>query len=110
MMINVMAANRPISETGRMNTETNTIPQTHKPHKATYSLLMRSEERSRNLLELVIYALLILGPLLPAWQFAHQPVNIPAAGYLPNNWGDRTTFTQHIATAARPIQKPATAD
>jgi hypothetical protein len=48
--------------------------------ESTYALLIRSEEKSRNALEVAIYPLLILGPLIAMWQFAQQPINIPPAG------------------------------
>ena len=47
--------------------------------ESTYALLVRSEEKSRSALEMVIYFLCILGPVIAIWQFAQQPVNIPAA-------------------------------
>src|SRR6266700_6982510 len=46
----------------------------------TYAFLIRSEEKSRNVSEVAIYLLLILGAVIAIWQFAQQPVNIPAAG------------------------------
>jgi hypothetical protein len=64
-----------------MNEQTNTIVQPANQQESTYALLIRSEEKSRNLFEVVVYPLLILGPLIAIWQFAQQPVNIPAAGW-----------------------------
>jgi hypothetical protein len=64
-----------------LNLQANLImPEPCDPHESTYALLIRSEEKSRSVFEMVIYPLLILGPLIAIWQFAHQPVNIPAAG------------------------------
>jgi hypothetical protein len=63
-----------------MNERTNTTSQRANQHESTYALLIRSEEKSRNVFEVVIYPLLILGPLIAIWQFAQQPINIPAAG------------------------------
>ena len=60
-----------------MNERTNT---TDPQHESTYALLIRSEEKRRNAFEVAIYPLLILGPLIAIWQFAQQPVNIPASG------------------------------
>jgi hypothetical protein len=65
-------------EVGSMNEQTNTTAQNHE--ESAYSLLIRSEEKSRNAFELTIYPCLILGPLIAIWQFAQQPVNIPVAG------------------------------
>ena len=76
-MIIVIAASGVREKVSVMNERTNpTGPQ----HNSTYSLLVRSEERSRNVFELVVYPLLILGPLIATWQFTQQPVNIPATG------------------------------
>jgi hypothetical protein len=87
-MIVVIAASRPPREGSVMNERTNTknlqanliMPEPRDQRESTYALLIRSEEKSRNVFEMVIYPLLILGPLIAIWQFAQQPVNIPAAG------------------------------
>ena len=63
-----------------MNEQTNTTDEPEDEHESAYALLTRSEERSRNVFELVVYPLLILGPLIATWQFTQQPVNIPATG------------------------------
>ena len=63
-----------------MKEKTNTTGQPDYQHESTYALLIRSEEKSRNVFEMVIYLLLILGPLIAIWLFAQRPVNIPAAG------------------------------
>jgi hypothetical protein len=49
-------------------------------YESTYALLVRSEERSRGVLETVLYASLILSAVFSIWQFAQQPVIVPAAG------------------------------
>jgi len=67
-------------EIGIMNEQTNTIDQSQNQEESAYSLLIRSEEKSRNACELIMYPCLILGPLIAIWQFAQHPVNIPAAG------------------------------
>jgi hypothetical protein len=59
-----------------MNAQTNTTDQ---HEESTYALLIRSEEKSRNALEVAIYPLLILGPLIAIWQFTQQALNL---GYL----------------------------
>ena len=61
-----------------MNEQTNTTVQNQE--ESAYSLLIRSEEKSRNAIELIMYPCLILGPLIAIWQFAQQPVNLPAPG------------------------------
>ena len=64
-----------------MKEQTGTTDQLEDQHKeSTYALLIRSEERSRDVFEMVLYGLLILGSLIAIWQFAQRPVNIPAAG------------------------------
>ena len=62
-----------------MNGQTNMTGQPDE-QESTYALLIRSEEKNRNLLEVAILPLLMLGPIIAIWQFAQQPVNIPAAG------------------------------
>ena len=64
-----------------MNNPINTTRQPETEYESTCALLIRSEERSRNLFEVVIYPLLILGPLIASWQFAQQPINVPIAGW-----------------------------
>jgi len=63
-----------------MNAQTNTTDQPENQHESTYALLIRSEEKSRNIIEIAICPILILGAIIAIWQFAQQPVNIPAAG------------------------------
>jgi hypothetical protein len=65
-----------------MNAQTNTTDQLqNQPKESTYALLIRSEEKSRNALEVAIYPLLILGPLIAICQFARQPINIAPARF-----------------------------
>ena len=45
--------------------------------ESTYALLVRSEEKSRSLLETLVYTLLILSAVFSIWQFANQPVVLP---------------------------------
>ena len=79
-MIIVIAASRLSREVSIMNEQPNTTDQSQDQEESAYSLLIRSEEKSRNAFELITYPCLILGPLIAIWQFAHHPVNIPAAG------------------------------
>ncbi len=46
-----------------------TIDEPENQHESTYALLMRSEEKSRNLLEVLIYPFLIIGAIIAIWQF-----------------------------------------
>jgi len=43
----------------------------------TYKLLVQSEEKSRNILEMAIYALVAISALVSIWQFAEQPNALP---------------------------------
>ena len=45
--------------------------------ESTYALLVRSEEKKRNLLEILVYALFILSAVFSIWQFANQRVALP---------------------------------
>ncbi len=80
-MIIVIAANRPAQESCVMKEQTDRTDQPEDQHKeSTYALLIRSEEKSRNVIEMAICPILILGAVIAIWQFAQQPVNIPADG------------------------------
>ena len=45
--------------------------------KSTYRLLVQSEEKSRNILEIALYALFAVSVLVSIWQFAEQPNALP---------------------------------
>jgi hypothetical protein len=45
--------------------------------KSTYRLLVQSEEKSRNILEIALYALFAVSALASIWQFAEQPNALP---------------------------------
>src|SRR4030095_13825206 len=80
-MINVIAASLQVQQSRVMKEQTGTTDQPENQHKeSTYALLIRSEEKSRNVIEMAICPILILGAVIAIWQFAQQPVNIPAAG------------------------------
>ena len=51
--------------------------------ESTYALLVRSEEKSRGVLEIILYTLFILSALISLLQFALEPVRVPAAGFQP---------------------------
>ena len=48
-----------------------------KDFESTYALLVRSEEKNRSMLEMLVYALFILSAVFLIWQFAHQSVAFP---------------------------------
>lgn len=52
-------------------------------NESTYALIIRSEEKNRGILEVVLYAFFILSAIISIGQFALQPVSVPAAGLLP---------------------------
>ena len=45
--------------------------------KSTYRLLVQSEEKKRNILEIALYALVAVSALASIWQFAEQPNALP---------------------------------
>ena len=47
-------------------------------NRYTYKLLVQSEEKSRNILETVIYGLVAASVLVSIWQFAEQPMETAA--------------------------------
>ncbi|MDB6147769.1 MAG: hypothetical protein JWO45_1433 [Spartobacteria bacterium] len=51
--------------------------------ESTYALLVRSEEKSRGVLECVAYSAFILSAIFAILQFVNHPVKIPAAGIEP---------------------------
>ncbi len=54
----------------------NTI--TSEGFESTYALLVRSEDKERNVFEGVAYLIFILSAIFTIWQVAHQPVNFPS--------------------------------
>ena len=45
--------------------------------ESTYALLVRSEEKKRNVLEILVYALFILSAMFTIWQFELQTFPFP---------------------------------
>ena len=43
-------------------------------NKYTYKLVMQSEDKSRNILEMAVYGLVLLSVIVSIWQFAEQPL------------------------------------
>jgi hypothetical protein len=60
-----------------------TKPKKHmnQEFESTYALLIRSEEKSRSVLEIVLYAIFILSVVVGIWQFAQTPVKVSAPGF-----------------------------
>ena len=81
LMIIVIAANRVSAKVTIMKEPTNNTSKSENEHEeSTYALLIRSEEKRRNLIEMTLYSFLILVAVIAIWQFAQQPVDIPTAG------------------------------
>lgn len=57
--------------------------------ESTYALIVRSEEKERNLFEGAVYLVLILSAVVSIWQAAHQPITFV-----------RTSATTSIAQTA----------
>jgi hypothetical protein len=53
--------------------------------ESTYALIVRSEEKSRTILETVLYAIFILSVVAGIWQFAQTPVKVSAPAVAPCN-------------------------
>lgn len=77
-MIVVIAANWAAPEIGGMKEPTDPVDEPENQHESTYGLLIRSEEKSRNALEMVIYPLLSIGAIVAIWQFVLQPMKSPS--------------------------------
>ncbi len=54
-------------------------PETTTPEEfeSTYALILRSDEKERNVSETVIYLLLILSTVFSIWEVAQQPFQVP---------------------------------
>ena len=50
---------------------------------STYALLVRSEEKSRDLLEAAVYAICILSAIVAIWQFVEQSSRLSVDGLAP---------------------------
>lgn len=48
--------------------------------QTTYTLLIRSEEKNRDLLEIAVYALCILSAIVAIWQFVDQSSRLSIDG------------------------------
>ena len=60
--------------------------------ESTYALLVRSEEKERNLFEGAAYLAFILSAVFSIWHVAHQPVELPKGNVI------------HTTTVARSIE------
>jgi hypothetical protein len=55
-----------------------TNDENNKREESTYSLLVRSEEKRRSIIETVVYGLVILSALAAIWEFANAFFWYPA--------------------------------
>jgi hypothetical protein len=59
-----------------------TSMKTNKPNikkeESTYSLLVRSDEKTRALVEMVVYGLVVLSAIAAIWEFANEFFWFPA--------------------------------
>ncbi|HXO93838.1 MAG TPA: hypothetical protein VN825_06865 [Candidatus Acidoferrum sp.] len=51
--------------------------------ESTYTLLVRSQEKGRTVLEILIFALCIFSVVVVIWQFAQTPLESSAPGIAP---------------------------
>ena len=49
-------------------------------HESTYTLLVRSEEKGRDVLETAVYVMCILSAVIAIWQFMAQSSQISVGG------------------------------
>ena len=64
-------------------------------HESTYALLMRSEEKQRSILEIVVFTLFILSAIFSLWQFAGQSVAFPLSAVHSVDSSDSAKSVQH---------------
>ena len=49
-------------------------------HESTYTLLVRSEEKGRDVLETAVYVMCTLSAVIAIWQFMVQSSQLPVGG------------------------------
>ena len=65
--------------------------------ESNYALLVRSEEKGRGVLEILVYAIFFLSVVSSIWQFAQTPLKISAPGVEPS--------VAYHATATPPFER-----
>ncbi len=73
-------------------------------HESTYTLLVRSEETGRSIMETAIYALLGLSAILSLWQFALQPSQVPLDGPTPAPLAPHLSHHQAASVSNRRLE------
>lgn len=66
--------------------------------ESTYALLVRSEDTGRAAIEILIYALLVFNVVILLWQFALEPVKVPAVGLQPADDFAHDSATEQVRT------------
>jgi hypothetical protein len=51
--------------------------------ESTYRMLMRSQEKGRTVLEIMVFVLCVFSVVVVIWQFAHTPLETSAPGVAP---------------------------
>jgi hypothetical protein len=77
------------------STEMKTPSTNDEQFESTYALIVRSEEKQRSRLEMVLYTLLIASVLSAVSQFGRQAVTIPSSAV--RNSAPTSAATQHRA-------------
>ena len=72
-------------------------------NQTTYTLLVRSEEKSRDLLEAAVYAMCILSAIVAIWQFVEQSSRLPFDGLVLRT--QSAPVVSHHAAERRPGRK-----
>jgi len=67
----------------RMHYDRRTQNRMNQEFESTYALIVRSEEKTRAVLETVLYAIFVLSAIVGIWQFAQTPVKVSAPGLEP---------------------------
>jgi len=67
----------------RVHYDRRTQNRMNQEFESTYALIVRSEEKSRTVLETVLYAIFVLSVIVGIWQFAQTPVKVSAPGLEP---------------------------
>jgi hypothetical protein len=79
-----------------MKEPTDPVEEPENQHESAYGLLIRSEEKGRDVLEMAIYPLLIIGAIIAIWQFVVQPMESPST-----NTKGGSVFQGHAANICR---------
>ena len=65
--------------------------------ESTYALLVRSEEKERNVFEGAVYLAIVLSSVFSIWQVARQPISLPTGPILHTTSTAQPAETNHRA-------------